>query len=515
MRKIFYLRLKVARKVSHQNDFTIVIHSSRGFGAKNDRPWFFKVAQSYRYDVVVIGSGPNGLSAAITMARHGKSVVVYEAQAKIGGGARSAELTLPGFTHDVCSSVYPLAVGSPFFRTLPLAQHGLEWIQPPAALAHPFDDGTAVTLERSVDTTAAELGADEPSYRRLMAPLVTAWDGLDTDLLGPLRLPRHPWKLSRFGWLAIQPGRRLAEKRFQEKRARGLFAGLVGHSMLPLEYWGSAAFGLVLAISGHSLGWPLARGGAQRLTDALAGYLLSLGGEIISNKRVRKLDELPPSRVVLCDVTPRQLREIAAENLSQSYRTKLSRYRYGMGAFKMDWALSGPVPWKARACTRAATIHLGGTLEEIAFSEQSAWRGEPVEKPFVLLAQPSLFDPSRAPEGGHTLWGYCHVPNGSAFNMAERIEKQIERFAPGFSDLVIRRSVMPPSELENRNANLVGGDINGGAPTLGQLFFRPTVKMYGTSRKGLYLCSASTPPGGGVHGMCGHFAARQAVKEMF
>jgi phytoene dehydrogenase-like protein len=285
--------------------------------------------------------------------------------------------------------------------------------------------------------------------------------------------------------------------------------------MLPLEYWGSAAFGLVLAISGHALGWPLSRRGAQRLTDALAGFLVSLGGEIVSNQRVRKLNELPPSRVVLCDVTPRQLLEIAGENLSASYRAGLARYRYGMGAFKMDWALSGPVPWTARECARAATLHLGGTLEEIAFSEQSAWRGEPVQKPFVLVAQPSLFDSSRAPEGRHILWGYCHVPNGSAFNMAERIEAQIERFAPGFRDLVIHRSVISPRELENRNANLVGGDINGGAPTLGQLFFRPTAKMYGTSRKGLYLCSASTPPGGGVHGMCGHFAARQALREMF
>jgi phytoene dehydrogenase-like protein len=473
------------------------------------------VGKSHAYDAIVIGAGPNGLAAAITMAQHGKSVVVYEAQEEIGGAARSAELTLPGFTHDVCSSVYPLGIGSPFFRALPLAQHGLEWIQPPAALAHPFDDGTAVTLERSVDTTAAELGADEPTYRRLMVPLVAAWDGLASDLLGPLRLPRHPGNFSRFAMLAIQPGRRLAEDRFKAERAQGLFAGLVAHSMLPLEYWGSAAFGLVLAISGHSVGWPLVRGGAQKLTDALAGYLLSLGGEIVASRPVRKLDELPPSRVVLCDVTPRQLLAIAGGNLSRSYRTKLAGYRYGMGAFKMDWALSGPVPWKARECARAATIHLGGTLAEIAFSERSAWCGEHVEKPFVLLAQPSLFDPSRAPEGKHTLWGYCHVPHGSPFNMAERIEKQIERFAPGFGDLVVRRSVTSPRELEKRNANLVGGDINGGAPILSQLFFRPTVKMYGTSVKGLYLCSASTPPGGGVHGMCGHFAARQALKESF
>jgi len=473
------------------------------------------VGESNAYDAVVIGAGPNGLSAAITMAQHGKSVVVYEAQEEIGGGARSMELTLPGFVHDVCSAVYPLAVGSPFFRSLPLGRYGLDWIQPAAALAHPFDDGTAITLERSVEATASMLGSDEKSYRKLMAPLVAAWNGLDVDLLGPPRFPQAPLNLVRFGFSAIQPASRLAESRFQGEAARGFFAGLAAHSMLPLENLGSAAFGLVLAISGHAVGWPIARGGAQKVTDALALHLRSLGGEIITNRPVRSLGELPPSRVVLCDLTPRQLIEIAGERFSPRYRESLRRYRYGMGAFKMDWALSGPVPWKARECARAATIHLGGTLAEIAFSERSAWRGEHVEKPFVLLAQPSLFDPSRAPEGKHTLWGYCHVPNGSTFNMTERIEKQIERFAPGFGDLVLRRSVMSPRELEKRNANLVGGDINGGASILSQLFFRPTVRMYGTSCRGLYLCSASTPPGGGVHGMCGHFAARQALKEMF
>ena len=473
------------------------------------------MAQSHVYDAVVIGSGPNGLAAAITLAQHGKSVIVYEAQESIGGGARSAELTLPGFIHDVCSSVYPLAIGSPFFRSLPLAQYDLEWIQPPAAVAHPFDDGTAVTQERSVEATAAQLGPDNESYRKLMAPLVASWSGLDVDLLGPIRLPRHPWSLARFGFLGIQPARRLAETRFQGERAKGLFSGVAAHSMLPLEHWGSAAFGLVLGIAGHAVGWPIARGGAQKLIDALAAHLRTLGGEIISNRAVRALDELPSSRVVLCDVTPRQLLEIAGERLSPSFRKSLGRYRYGMGAFKLDWALSGPVPWKAPECARAATVHLGGTLEEIAVSEESAWSGRHVEKPFVLLAQPSLFDSSRAPEGKHTLWGYCHVPNGSTLNMAESIEKQIERFAPGFRDLIIRRSSMSPLELEKRNANLVGGDINGGAASLRQLFFRPTPRMYGTSLKGLYICSASTPPGGGVHGMCGYFAAHKALKEMF
>jgi phytoene dehydrogenase-like protein len=467
------------------------------------------------YDAVVIGSGPNGLAAAIVMARAGKSVVVYEAERKIGGGARSDELTLPGFVHDVCSSVYPLAVGSPFFRALPLAQHGLEWIQPPAPLAHPFDDGTAVILERSVAATAAQLGADEPAYKKLLAPLVTGWNGLDADLLGPLRLPAHPWRLARFGVVALQPARRLAEKYFRDERTRALFAGLAAHSMLPLEYWGSAAFGLVLGIAGHAVGWPIARGGAQKLADALAAYLSSLGGEIIAQERVRSVSDLPRSRVVLCDVTPRQLLQLAGGRLSSGYQKRLRRYRYGMSAFKMDWALSEPVPWTAAVCARAATVHLGGALGEIAFSERSAWLGAHADRPFVLLAQPSLFDKSRAPEGKHTLWGYCHVPHGSAPDMTERIEGQIERFAPGFRDVVIARNTMPPLELEKRNGNLVGGDINGGAPILSQLFLRPTAKLYRTSYEGLYLCSASTPPGGGVHGMCGYFAAMRALKDMF
>ena len=353
--------------------------------------------RAHSYDVVVIGSGPNGLSAAITMAQVGKSVVMYEAQNKIGGGARSAELTLPGFLHDICSSVYPLAIGSPFFRSLPLAEHGLEWIQPPAAAAHPFDDGTAVTLERSVEATATQLGPDEESYRELMAPLVAGWNGLDADLLGPVRLPRHPLRLARFGLAAIQPARRLAEKRFGGERGKGLFAGMAAHSMLPLEHWGSAAFGLVLAIAGHAVGWPIARGGAQKLSDALAAHLLSLGGQIIANWKVRSLDDLPSARVVLCDVTPRQLIEIAGERLSRSYRKRLKGYRYGMGAFKMDWALSGPVPWTSVACKRAATIHLGGTLKEIAFSERSAWHGEHVERPscFWLSRRSSMLHGTR------------------------------------------------------------------------------------------------------------------------
>jgi phytoene dehydrogenase-like protein len=473
------------------------------------------MAQSQRYDAVVVGSGPNGLAAAITMIDSGRSVAVYEAAEKIGGGMCSAELTLPGFVHDICSAVYPLGIGSPLFRSLPLPQYGLEWVQPPAALAHPLDDGSVVILERSLYDTAAELGRDGRAYRRLMQPLVDLWHGLDADLLGPLRWPHKPVAMMRFGLLAIRPARSLSESRFQERRAKALFAGLSAHSMLPLEAWGSAAFGLVLATTGHALGWPIARRGSQSLADALALYLRSKGGEVYTNAPVRTLDELPSSRVILCDVTPKQLLALAGDRLSPSYRRRLQRYRYGMGAFKIDWALSAPVPWKAQVCARAATVHLGGTWQEIAASERAAWRGDHTAHPFVLAVQPSLFDPSRAPEAKHTLWAYCHVPNGSTFDMTERIEAQIERFAPGFGDVVLARSVAAPGELERRNPNLIGGDINGGAPTLSQLFLRPTMKLYSTSARGLYLCSASTPPGGGVHGMCGYFAARQALRDLF
>ena len=449
------------------------------------------------------------------MAQAGKSVAVFEANDTVGGGARSAELTLPGFVHDVCSAVYPLAIGSPFFRSLPLAQHGLDWIQPVAALAHPLDDGTAIVVERSIEATASQLGSDAASYRSLFQPLVTRWAGLDVDVLAPLRLPRHPLNMLRFGLSAIQPARRFAERRFAGDSARALFAGLAAHSMLPLENWSSAAFGLVLGITAHALGWPLARGGAQQLSDALAAYLRSLGGEIFLNRPVSTLDELPPSRVVLCDVTPRQLLKIARPHLSMRFRDRLKKFRYGMGAFKIDWALSAPVPWKAQECMQAATIHLGATAREIASSERAAWRGYLARKPFVLVVQPSLFDSTRAPRGKHTLWGYCHVPNGCDTDMTERIEAQMEHFAPGFRDTILARSVAPPAELERRNANLVGGDISGGAPNLAQLFFRPTFKLYSTSKRGLYLCSSSTPPGGGVHGMCGYFAAQRALREQF
>ena len=471
--------------------------------------------QNSSYDAIVVGAGPNGLAAAITLAQAGRSVFVLEAENTVGGGARSTQLTLPGFVHDVCSAIHPLAVGSPFLSTLPLSDHGLEWIHPPAPVAHPFDDGSAALLERSIQETGEFLGPDSGSYERLMEPLVAGWGKLAAQLLGPFRLPRHPLLLTRFGLHAVRSGRGLARSLFQGERARALFGGLAAHSAIPLEKSPTAAFALVLASAGHAVGWPIPRGGSQSISDALASYLRGLGGEIVTSNRVQSIDDLPPARTVLLDLTPRQILGIAGKRLPSGYRRKLEGYRYGPGAFKMDWALDGPIPWRAPDCARASTVHLGGTLDEIAASERAVWEGHHPERPFVLVAQQSLFDGSRAPEGKHTAWAYCHVPNGSGFDMTERIEAQIERFAPGFRDLVLARSVMSPPGLEEYNANYVGGDINGGVQDLGQLFTRPTFRVvpYSTPARGLYICSSSTPPGGGVHGMCGHFAARAALKR--
>jgi phytoene dehydrogenase-like protein len=470
-----------------------------------------------RYDAIVIGSGPNGLAAAATLAAAGRSVLVLEAAQRLGGGARSAELTLPGFLHDVCSAIHPLGLGSPFFRNLPLARHGLEWIQPELPLAHPLDDGSAVLLERSLEATAGGLGADGAAYRRLMSRRVADWDKVAPDLLGPLRPPRHPIAYARFGLAAMRTARGLAEGAFRGERARALFAGLAAHSILPLERPFTASFGLVLGILGHAVGWPLPRGGSQRITEALAGHLRTLGVELVTDARVDSLDELPPSRAVLCDVTPRQLLRLAGERLPPAYRRRLARYRHGPGVFKLDLALSGPVPWRSRDCLRAGTLHLGGTLAEIAEAEAAVWRGRHPERPYVLVAQQSLFDPARAPAGQHTLWAYCHVPNGSDADMSEPILSQVERFAPGFRDLVLARSAMDPARFEEYNANYAGGDINGGAQDLPQLFARPVLKWvpYATPVPGLYLCSSSTPPGGGVHGMCGYHAARAALRAGF
>lgn len=471
------------------------------------------------YDAVVVGSGPNGLAAAITLAQHGKSVVVFEAQDTIGGGSRTKELTLPGFQHDVCSAIHPLGVASPFFRALPLEQYGLQWIEPDASLAHPLDDGTAVILQRSLKETGETLGRDSKAYSALMSPFVNSWQDLIDALLGPLRPQSflHPLLLARFGLQAIRSARSVTQQHFKGERASAIFAGMAAHSFLPLEQSISAAFGLMLGVTGHAVGWPLPRGGSQHIVDALASYLQTLGGEIVTGVEVKSIEELPAARAILFDVTPRQLVRIAGSALPNSYKNALQRYRYGPGVFKIDYALDGPIPWRAVECSSAGTVHLGGTFDQIALSERQVRQGQPPENPFVLLAQQSLFDATRAPEGKHTVWAYCHVPNGSTFDMTERVEAQIERFAPGFRDRILAKHIMAPKDIEHYNANYVGGDINGGMADLLQFFTRPTIRVnpYTTPNKRIYLCSSSTPPSGGVHGMCGYYAAKAALGRAF
>ena len=467
------------------------------------------------FDAVVVGAGPNGLAAAIEIARAGHTVLVQEAKDTIGGGCRSAELTLPGFVHDLCSAIHPLALASPFFRMLPLGEHGLEWIQPPAALAHPFDDGTAAVLYRSTEATGETLGVDAQAYRRFMQPLVDDTEKLLYELLGPLHVPRYPLAFARAAWLSVRSAKSLATSTFQGERARALFGGLGAHSMMPLEQPLSAGFGIMLGLLGHAVGWPIPRGGSQQITDALASYLRALGGKVCTGAAVAALDDVPPARATIFDLTPRSVRAIAGARLPRWYRNALERYRYGPGVFKIDYALDGPVPWAAPECLRAGTVHLGGTLDEIALAERAVWQGQPAERPFVLLAQQSLFDCTRAPEGKHTLWAYCHVPSGSTVDMSDRIERQIERFAPGFRARILARSTRNAVETERHNANYVGGDINGGVQDIGQLFTRPAVQFppYVIPAKGLYICSSATPPGGGVHGMCGFHAAQAALKR--
>jgi phytoene dehydrogenase-like protein len=470
------------------------------------------------YDAVVVGSGPNGLAAAIRLAQEHLSVLVLEAQETLGGGARSAELTLPGFVHDVCSAVHPLGIGSPFFRRLPLKNYGLHWIHAPAPLAHPLEQEQVALLHRSLTDTASALGCDSAAYTYLMEPLVSNADTLANEFLQPmLHLSRHPIQLARFGWHGLKPAATLAQRHFSSQSARALFAGLAAHSFLPLEQRVSAAFGLVLGMLGHAVGWPLPRGGSQQIANALAAHLRFLGGEIATHSPVETLDALPLARAVLLDVTPRQLLQLAGHKMPDSYRQRLERFRYGPGVFKVDYALAAPIPWSAADCSRAGTVHLGGTLEEICASERQVAEGKPPERPFVLLAQPSLFDSTRAPQGQHTAWAYCHVPNASTFDMTARIEKQIERFAPGFRDCILERHTMNCADVEHKNANLVGGDINGGAADLWQLLARPifSPNPYRTPMPGVYLCSSSTPPGGGVHGMCGFHAAEAALRDIF
>jgi phytoene dehydrogenase-like protein len=466
-------------------------------------------------DAIVIGAGVNGLSAAITLARAGRSVRVYEAESTIGGCMRSAELTQPGFVHDLCSTIHSLALVSPFLKTLPLAEHGVEFVHPKAPLAHPLDDGTAVVVHRSVaDTAQAFSHHDSTAYRAIIDPFVEHSSDLMEAVLGPVG-PRHPLLMARFARYAILSLEGFAGRSFRDERTRAMLAGIAAHSMVPLDKLSTAGYCLGLLISAHAVGWPVARGGSQQLANALASYLKSLGGEIVVGERIESLDSLPSSRAVLCDVTPRQFLRLAGAKTPAFYKWRLSRYRYGPGVFKMDWALNTPVPWRATPCANAGTIHLGGTMAEISFSERETWAGRAPEKPYVLVVQPTVFDPTRAPDGHHTLWAYCHVPHGSTIDMQGRIEAQIERYAPGFRDCVIGRSALNPADMERRNANLVGGDIAGGAADLAQFIARPilSVHPYATAVDGVYLCSSSTPPGVGVHGMCGHYAARAVLRR--
>lgn len=469
------------------------------------------------FDAVVVGAGPNGLAAAITLRKAGLSVLLLEKKDTIGGGMRSEELTLPGFIHDVCSAVHPMAVASPFFTGLPLDQFGLQLIQPDIPAAHPFDDGTAAALYRSLEDTARQVPADKDRYLKLFSPLLENWPHIASSLLGPLRIPAHPLKMAKFGAAALLPATILAKRKFRSPQFKALFTGMAAHSIQPLSNIATSAIGLVLSIVGHDKGWPVPKGGSQQIANAMGAYLRSIGGVVQTGYHVSSLSQLPPSKIVLLDVTPRQLLQICGGRLSSLYTRQLKRYKYGMGVFKMDWALDGPVPFTSAECRRAGTVHIGNSMEEIVHAEEMAARGRACDKPFVLFAQPGVFDPTRAPAGKHTAWAYCHVPNGSSRNMTAAIEQQIERFAPGFRERILARHTMGPAQLEAYNPNYIGGDINGGEQNITQLFTRPALRFspYRTSAGGIYLCSSSTPPGGGVHGMCGFHAARKALKDIF
>ena len=468
------------------------------------------------FDAVVVGAGPNGLAAGIRLQQAGLSVLILEGQDTVGGGTRSAELTLPGFTHDICSAIHPLAASSPFFTTLPLREHGLEYIVPPVAAAHPFDGGGAAALCGSPEDTARTLASDGPAYSKLITPLLRTWPGISGDVLRPLHFPNKPFAFARFGLKALMSADHLAG-RFRSQEGQGLWAGMAAHAMQPLTNAATASVALVLLMTGHTTGWPFPKGGSQQIANALASYFKHLGGKIETSCYVRTIAQLPTAHALLFDVTPRQLLQIAGHRFSPLYRWQLRRYRYGMGVFKIDWALDDATPFTAAACRQAGTVHLGGTYSEIAEGEDDVWRGRHPEAPFVLFAQQSLFDPSRAPSGKQAGWAYCHVPQGSTVDMTERIERQVDRFAPGFRDLILARHTFNAKEVEAYNPNYIGGDINGGVSDIGQIFTRPALRLspYRTSAKGLYICSSSTPPGGGVHGMCGVHAAERALRDVF
>ncbi|MBN9296016.1 MAG: NAD(P)/FAD-dependent oxidoreductase [Filimonas sp.] len=474
------------------------------------------MASSTTYDAVVVGAGPNGLAAAINLQLHGLSVLVIEAKDTIGGGMRTAELTLPGFRHDVCSAVHPMAAASPFFTSLPLENFGLEYLYPDVYAAHPLDNGNAVALYDSLEQTAEGLGNDSDTYTALIEPIVNDWTEIDKDLLGPLRIPRYPMPFTRFGLKAISAASTLV-KRFATTEARALWAGMAAHAVQPLSNLTTSAIGLVLLSAAHRKGWPVPKGGSQTLADALAAYFTHLGGKIETGTKITSLAQLPTAKAVVFDLPPAQLLKIAGHTFSPLYRWQLNNFKYGMGVYKVDWALDDVVPFTSDVARKAGTLHLGGTFEEIATAEAQTAKGKHPDHPFVLLAQQSVIDASRAPQGKHTLWGYCHVPNGSTENMTDKIEQQVERFAPGFRDRILARHVMNTQDLESYNANYIGGDINGGSLDITQLFTRPALRSspYRTSKKGIYICSASTPPGGGVHGMGGYHASVQVLKDIF
>jgi phytoene dehydrogenase-like protein len=473
------------------------------------------MASSKTMRAAIIGSGPNGLAAAISLAEAGCQVRVFEAAAIAGGATRTGNVTLPGFRHDLGSAIHPLAVASPFFAGKPLHKYGLDWIHPDAPLAHPLDDGTAVMLEASIEKTSAGLDSDRQAYVDLLAPLVESWPKIRNDVLAPARIPAHPFATMRFGVSAATPASWLCRLRFRGLRARALFAGMAAHSTIPLSYAFSSAIGLVLGIAAHTAGWPLPKGGACGISESMIRYLESLGGSVELNHPITDLADVLSDDAVLCDLTPRQFARIASEHLTKKYQRSLNHFHYGPGVFKMDWALSQPIPWTAKECLRAATVHIGGRLEEIEASERAVWNRQHTDRPFVLLAQPSLFDSTRAPRGKHTAWAYCRVPNGSRQDLVAIIESQIERFAPGFRDCILARKSWNPQEMECWDANLIGGDIGGGALTASQLFLRPDRHMYSTPIGNVFLCSSSTPPGPGVHGMCGFHAAERAKRLLF